>query len=247
MLINSIFVAQAFAGGKKNEDERCDRVIQMGIMNNLVTTGKLHEEFPDLPKTSVDFITTDFERAKDLVEKARASGKAPPMNIISQVVERSDVTQPVKGKRFPVEGKSDISKNTNYGAKKMAIEEEKAAYALSDMGYKVKFNDGNITKERMIKEGLNPNRMPDLEVNGKIFDIYTPQSVNPISAAEGVIDKVQKGQTHRVVLNASEGYNSTEKLQALSKELRSRNPEGLHEVIAIQNNNGVTEMVRVFP
>ena len=40
----------------KKKDCRCDTVIQMGIMNNLVSTGRLKEQFPDLPKASVDFI-----------------------------------------------------------------------------------------------------------------------------------------------------------------------------------------------
>ena len=237
-----------FATCKKKDNCRCDTVIQMGIMNNLVSTGKLKEQFPDLPKESVDFIASDFERAKDLAEKARKSGKPPPTALFTQVMERTDLTEPVKGKHFPVEGKSDLLSKPGYAAHKMALEEEKAAHALSDMGYKVKFNDGQITKDRMLKEGLNPAKSPDLEVNGKIFDIYTPQSTSSISQVDGVLDKVQKGQTHRVVVNVSETYDAPEKLQQLSKALREKNPEGLHEVIAIRKkNDGATELVRVFP
>ena len=237
----------AFAGGKKKDDAHCNSVIQMGIMNNLVSTGRLKEQFPDLPKASVDFIAADFERAKELAEKARKAGKPPPTALFTQVMERTDMTEPVKGKHFPVEGKSDLLSKTGYTAHRMALEEEKAAQALSDMGYKVKFNDGQITKDRMLKEGLNPAKNPDLEVNGKIFDIYTPQSTSTISQVDGVLDKVQKGQTHRVVVNVSEAYDTPERLQQLSKELRERNPEGLHEVIAIHKHDGATELVRVFP
>jgi Contact-dependent growth inhibition CdiA C-terminal domain len=129
----------------------------------------------------------------------------------------------------------------------MAIEEEKAAHALSDMGYKVKFNDGQISRDRMLKEGLDPGRVPDLEVNGKIFDIYSPVSRDPKAAVQGVIDKIDKGQTHRVVINVSGEAGAPEKLKEITDRLRAINPNGLHEVLAVKITGGNSELVRIFP
>jgi hypothetical protein len=56
----------------KPTPEHCNSVIQMGIMNNLVTTGRLKDEFPNLPKDSIDFIASDFERTKKITEEAIA-------------------------------------------------------------------------------------------------------------------------------------------------------------------------------
>ncbi len=248
-LLSILLATITFAGGKSKRPspERCNNVIQMGLMNNLISSGKLAEHFPGMRKESIEFLQADFNRVRQATDAAIRSGKAPPDHLIDQLIQRTNLTEPTKGKHSVTQGQSDLIGAGTRRRHLEGVEEEKVAHSLSDMGYDVKFNDGtNIQPSRLKKEGLNPNKNPDLEINGQIFDIYTTHS-DTHTAVDGVIEKIRAGQTHRVVINNSSGRDSGSAMNQIRKELHERNPEGLHEVLVLRHNNGIPELVRVFP
>lgn len=248
-LLSFLVASTAVASGKskKPTPERCNNVIQMGLMNSLIDSGKLAEHFPGMPKESLDFLKADFERVRQATEKANRTGKAPPDHMLEQLIQRTQLTDPTPGKRVPVKGRSTLSSINHREVKYTARQEEVVARNLSDMGYDVRFNDGTvISPSRLKQEGLDPRKKPDLEVNGRTFDILTTYRDTDVTVTN-VIQKIQVGQTHRVVIDASYGASSGSAMKKIRKELHEKNPDGLHEVLILRNNNGTPELTRVFP
>ena len=95
-------------------------------------------------------------------------------------------------------------------------------------------------RQQMQAEGLNPDKNPDLRVEGRIWDIYTPESSNPVSIRNGIARKISEEQTHRVAVDLR-GVGQTE--AAVRGALRANPVPDLKE-IAIITENGFTQPFR---
>lgn len=215
----------------------------------MANTDKLADHFPGIPQENLDFIKRDIERTL----KALANpppGKAPSQALMTQILERTDLTIPDPTRRRAVKGNSDLGQSKYFERKGKALEEERIGDTLSDMGFDVKFNDGgaDFSRARLLAEGLKDTRTPDLTIQGKIFDIYAHTGSSGHEAVAQIVDKVEKGQTHRVVMNLQQKEGADELIREVSKTLRERNPEGLYEVLVIQNIGGsASKLVHLFP
>jgi Contact-dependent growth inhibition CdiA C-terminal domain len=118
--------------------------------------------------------------------------------------------------------------------------ENESAQALAGHGYKVE-QQPKVSPEKMKELGLKPGKNPDYMVEGKVFDGYAPTSPNINGVRSGVVDKINKGQADRVVVNLADTNVSS---GSLRQSLKDNPPPGLKEVITI-DQNGVIH--RTFP
>ncbi len=105
------------------------------------------------------------------------------------------------------------------------IRENESAQTLAQSGYKIKQNPP--TKQN----GTNP----DYLIEGRIFDCYAPASKNPRNIWDYIKkEKIEKGQTERVVLNLSD---SKVNLAELKQQFQLWEIKGLKEVIVIKDKS----------
>jgi len=111
--------------------------------------------------------------------------------------------------------------------------QNEAADAIANEGYKVEYN-GDI-----LPNGKNP----DLKIEGKYFDVYTPTSSNISQVRKGISKKVKGEQADRIVLNLADSDVSADDI---SKMLSNPNKEitGLQEVIGIGKDGSV---IHIYP
>ena len=95
-------------------------------------------------------------------------------------------------------------------------------------------------RQQMEAEGLDPEKDPDLRVEGRIWDIYTPESADPGSIRAGIAKKIGAGQTHRVAVDLR-GVGQTE--AAVRAALRADPVPDLKE-IAVITEDGLTHPFR---
>lgn len=83
--------------------------------------------------------------------------------------------------------------------------ENECAEILADRGYQVRQNPGpQEVAEARARTGDcgDPGKDPDYLIEGYVFDCYAPSETRPVRGVwSGVKDKVEDGQTERVVLN----------------------------------------------
>jgi hypothetical protein len=84
----------------------------------------------------------------------------------------------------------------------------------------------------MAAEGLKPYKNPDLLIENRIFDTYTPLTDDAASVRSGIAEKVYAGQTHRVVVDLRQ-TNQTE--ASVRSALRNAPVPGLKEVMVLSN------------
>ena len=130
-------------------------------------------------------------------------------------------------------------------AKAQIASEQRFAGALAAAGYQTVRQptvgpDPAITPERLAALGLAPTRNPDLLVEGRIFDIYTPVSDALQSVAAGIAAKVADGQTDRIALDLTGTPFTDAQVRAV---LRASPIAGLKEVITLTK----TGLGRAFP
>ena len=123
--------------------------------------------------------------------------------------------------------------------------ENKVADRLVAQGYDVVQNptvgpNPPLTPERLGEFGLDPDRNPDLLVNGRVFDTYTPVKDDPVSVRRGIQDKIDKKQTHRVVVDLRATTQTAESVRAA---LRDDPVQGLREVLILTKDG----LGRAFP
>jgi len=108
--------------------------------------------------------------------------------------------------------------------------ENESADLLAQNGYKIKQNPDTL-----------PNgKNPDFEIEGKVFDNLAPDSSNIDQIRKGISNKVNSGQTERIVLNLDDSpFNPSD----ISDLLTRKPKEGLLEVIGIKNG----EITQIFP
>ena len=86
-------------------------------------------------------------------------------------------------------------------------------------------------------EALNPDviclqetKVPDLLIEDRIFDTYTPEKDDAASVRNGIARKIEDKQTHRVVVDLR---NTTQTEASVRAALRADAVEGLREVIIV--------------
>lgn len=87
-----------------------------------------------------------------------------------------------------------------------------------------------LTPERMRAEGLKETKDPDLLIEDRIFDTYTPEEDDAGSVRDGIERKIQAGQTHRVVVDLR---HTTQTETSVRAALRANPVEGLRDVIIV--------------
>ena len=82
----------------------------------------------------------------------------------------------------------------------------------------------------MKAEGLNPRAKPDLLLENRVFDTYTPKADDAVSIRNGIADKVNAKQTRSMVVD----LRHTTQTQDLIRDALKNNPvPGLKEVITL--------------
>ncbi|MAE74098.1 MAG: hypothetical protein CL675_08370 [Bdellovibrionaceae bacterium] len=135
--------------------------------------------------------------------------------------------------------------------------ENLSTIAFANSGYKViqnptkipKFLDGYSLIRR--NEGVRQSRTPDLIIENRIFDVYSPRQSDPDTIAKTILVKWGKGQTRRVVINLmpldSLPPRSTPDLQALKSLLLEQADSGLKEVFTLQGDLDDVQIDRLYP
>lgn len=91
-----------------------------------------------------------------------------------------------------------------------------------------------LTPERIIKEGLSPEKDPDLLVEDRVFDTYTPETDRLSGIRDGMEATITEKQTQRETVDLR---NTTQTEASLRAYLRANPIPGLKEVI-IRTNEG---------
>ncbi|MFV2113541.1 hypothetical protein ACFHW0_14530 [Micromonospora sp. LOL_025] len=123
--------------------------------------------------------------------------------------------------------------------------ENECAETIADRGYRI---HQNPTKLEIAAGRLSagdtgdPDKTPDYLIEGHVFDCYSPtppKTVRGVWAA--VSEKVEKGQTQRVVLNLEDW---TGDLAALQKQFDDWPVPRLEELVAVQRSGVIVQIVR---
>jgi RHS repeat-associated protein len=116
--------------------------------------------------------------------------------------------------------------------------ENASALTLSRKGYRVKSNptDEYLQSIGYVKATV---KKPDLIVEGRVFDVYSPQKTSVTDIRKQVKGKVDKKQADRIIVNIDvvrESGKSVD-LENLAKKFRNNPVAGLKELIIINNGN----------
>ena len=90
-----------------------------------------------------------------------------------------------------------------------------------------------LTRERMMAEGLDPDKDPDLLLENRIWDTYTPEADKASSIRNGIQSKIDNKQTHRVVVDLR-GTTQTE--ASVRAAIRANPLRGVKEVMFLTKN-----------
>ncbi|ADZ82159.1 CdiA C-terminal domain-containing protein [Cellulosilyticum lentocellum] len=112
--------------------------------------------------------------------------------------------------------------------------ENEAADTLAKQGYVVEQNPK-----------VPGNKNPDYLIEGEIFDCYSPQKGTSVrNIASGISNKVETGQTNRIILNLDDWHGNGGNLDDLVTQLNEWPIEGLEEVKII---NQYHEVINIYP
>jgi len=121
--------------------------------------------------------------------------------------------------------------------------ENAAAAALAAHGFEIKQNPAPDEVARARHESGDvgrPTSNPDYLIEGRVFDCYSPDDGKPIRGIwSEAADKVEDGQTQRVVVNL-EGWSGD--LAALRRQFLEWPIEGLREVKVITHSGEITQL-----
>ena len=129
--------------------------------------------------------------------------------------------------------------------KQQVASENAVADRLAAQGYAVVQNPTvgpvrALTPETMKDLGLNPRKDPDLLINGRVFDTFTPVVDTASSIRAGIFTKVEDRQTDRVVVDLR---GTTQTDATIRAALRAQPVPGLKEVLTLTE----TGIGRAFP
>ena len=99
-----------------------------------------------------------------------------------------------------------------------------------------------LTRERMAELGLDPRKNPDQLVEGRVFDIYTPETDNVRSIRGKIAEKIGTRQADHITLNLADTPVTAAEVRAA---IQQHPVPGLKEVIII-DQNGVLGSIRPF-
>jgi Contact-dependent growth inhibition CdiA C-terminal domain len=134
----------------------------------------------------------------------------------------SDKTRVPEGKPKVLDPK-DVHPDNVRGTKG----ENEASRILSENGYKVE------QLADKVKGKIQGVKKPDLKIEGKIFDAYTPSETKNVRGVWFELNKkIQKGQADRFVVNMNESKLT---LEQLTKQFKDFPMEKLKEVILVKN------------
>jgi hypothetical protein len=76
-------------------------------------------------------------------------------------------------------------------------------YEVTSQPTKTLGSDGKplLTREQQKALGLNPGKIPDALINGRVFDVYAPTTGSVRNVYESIAEKVGEDQAHRVIVN----------------------------------------------
>jgi hypothetical protein len=143
-------------------------------------------------------------------------------------------TQPTGALGGTPTGPRSTSAENARPAKKIQVDSEnQVADKLASSGYQTVQNPTEgpnppLTPERMAAEGLKPGRDPDLLIENRVFDTYTPVKDNAQSVRDGINGKIEARQTHRVVVDLRQ---TTQTPASVRAALRNKPVRDLREVI----------------
>ena len=111
--------------------------------------------------------------------------------------------------------------------------ENDVANATSGAGYQTIQNPTQganpaLTRERMLAEGLSPDKQPDLLLEDRIWDTYTPDKDTAMNVRNGIQRKIDAEQTHRVVVDMR-GLRT--KVAAVRDAIKAKPLQGVKEVM----------------
>ncbi|SDE52381.1 hypothetical protein [Glycomyces harbinensis] len=171
---------------------------------------------------------TDAETALNATDQSARAGRATDANgdgkpDVPTSTTSTDHTSPSKQPDPNATPGGTPAKIEGSGEKKRSLRREnESAQTLAENGYDVVQNPG-----------VKPNgKDPDYEIEGETFDCYAPKTSNPDNIRSKISEKVNDGQTDRVILNLDDSNMSPSAL----KEVLDRRPlEGLKEIKVIKN------------
>ncbi len=113
--------------------------------------------------------------------------------------------------------------------------ENESAKTLAENGYKIEQLSDKV-------KGSKPNiNKPDLKIEGKIFDAYTPKSTTSARNVWDVLNKkIEKGQADKFVVNMNESKLTMEQI---TKQFKDFPMKGLKEVILTKDG----KVIHFFP
>lgn len=189
--------------------------------------GKLGRKLKQLKPKKYHTNKRANQEEKIIVEKPEAKKLEEPKEVRGKKKVGPSRTKPT-GKKG---GKPEGERSPETGSQKDKHKREnESADLLAKNGYKIKQNPGT-----------QPNgKNPDYEIEGNIFDAYSPDSPDINQVRKGISRKVNSGQTDRIVLNLDDSpFNGGD-----VKEMLARKPkEGLLEVIGTKNG----QITQIFP
>ncbi len=153
----------------------------------------------------------------------KSLGALPEVNVLKTTPSLSiDKTRIPEGKPKVLDPK-DVHPDNVRGTKG----ENEASRILSENGYKVE------QLADKVKGKIQGVKKPDLKIEGKIFDAYTPSETKNVRGVWFELNKkIQKGQADRFVVNMNESKLT---LEQLTKQFKDFPMEKLKEVILVKN------------
>ncbi|MEV1119196.1 hypothetical protein AB0I91_29425 [Actinosynnema sp. NPDC049800] len=124
--------------------------------------------------------------------------------------------------------RTEIDPKHDADTKRSLQRENESATTLARAGYDVEQNP-------VVPGAKNP----DYRIEGRIFDNIAPVTGSPRNIHSRIAEKVEDGQTDRVVVNLADSPVDVERLRA---QMRDWPIEGLKEVIVIDKNGAVVHL-----
>jgi RHS repeat-associated protein len=197
-----------------------------GVMAGLIWAGYALDKVGEYGSAAVAAKSTSGNKAINLQEHRTTNFKAPIEPSGTQTYLPK--TKPSQGTNLnaePVGQTTKVSKKVDPGTKAGLTGEIEAGKTLKKFGYDVELNP----------KVQFTTKKPDLKIEGKIFDVYTPNSEKDVRGIwSEVAKKIDKGQTERVVLNLKDWKGDFSQLQ---KQFSDYQISGLKEVKIINFNH----------
>lgn len=125
--------------------------------------------------------------------------------------------------------------------------ERRAADAMAQAGFDVEFTEGRFRPGELEAEGLDPNARPDLRIEGRLADVYTPGRGTSVDrVVRHIFDKVHQQQARRVVVHLDRDITRLDQntiAERLRNEVKRHGARGLKEVFVVQRGR----VYRIYP